>query len=144
MHHQQFLEVLAFHLFEALPAHFCKREFGVEQNLGGVSILSQDFLGKIFRTENPCLFQDVGPFDDIFQFTHITGPIVLLERLDDKRVNPLNVLKIMLVEPFDQGINDLRYVFGAFPKRRQLDRKNTETVIKVPAETSFLTESTEV
>ena len=87
MHHQQFLEVLAFHLFEALPAHFCKREFGIEQHLGGVSVLSQDFLGKIFRPENPCLFQDVGPFDDIFQFTYITGPIVLLERLDDKRVN---------------------------------------------------------
>ena len=144
MHHQQFLEVLAFHLFEALPAHFCKGEFGIEQHLGGMSVLNKDFLGKIFRAENPCLFQDVGPFDDIFQFTYVAGPIVLFERLDDKRVNPLNVLKIMLVEPFDQGINDLRYVLGPFPKRRLLDRKNTETVIKVPAETSFLTESTEV
>ena len=103
MHHQQFLEVLAFYLFKALPAHFRKGEFGIEQHFGGMSVLNKDFLGKIFRAENPCLFQDVGPFDDIFQFTYVAGPIVLFERLDDKRVNPLNVLKIMLVEPIRSG-----------------------------------------
>src|ERR1041385_6030597 len=77
-----------------------------------------------------------GALDDVLEFTDVAGPIVRLELLNVgggqvPRLDPEFARRF-----FEKVLRESRNVFGAFSKRRQLNRENAQPVIKILTESS--------
>ena len=80
------------------------------------------------------LGQQDGPFNAVFQFPYISGPLMRQKRFNDGSGNPLDRLALLFCIFDDKMIGQQDDVVTAVLQGRQVQRKNAEPVIKVRAE----------
>src|SRR5215475_10859234 len=78
--------------------------------------------------------QDYGPLDEVLQFAQISGPVVPGKRFHRFRSNSIDALIHPACEFVHEVSDEEGNVALTFAKRRQSDRENVETIIKVASE----------
>src|SRR5712671_2371263 len=84
--------------------------------------------GEIFGFEN-----NHGPLDDVLQLADITGPGIRYQKVQSLLVNPADALACFSRKTVDEVLDQQENVFFSFPQRRNLNRKNVETVKQIAA-----------
>src|SRR6266581_6447455 len=84
--------------------------------------------GEIFGFEH-----NHGPLDDVLQLADITGPGIRYEKIQSLLVNPADTLSCFSSETIDEVLDQQGNVFSSFSQRRNLNRKNIETVKQIAA-----------
>src|SRR5712671_6497489 len=72
-----------------------------------------------------------GPLDDVLQLADITGPRIRYKKVQSLLVNPPDALSCFSREPINEVLDQHGNVFSSFSQRRNLNRKNVETVKQI-------------
>ena len=64
----------------------------------------------------------------MLEFPHITGPVVGIENIQNFRVYVYNILKEFPVKIQYEAFGQKRYIFHAFPQRRNVQVNHSQTV----------------
>src|SRR5260370_31213181 len=90
------------------------------------------------ESKRPFLPQDDSPLDRVLEFAYVAGPLIGGElvqcSLADLRLGTIHPTRALSDEMRDER----PYVLAAFSQRRDLDRKNAQTIEKVFAETTLV------
>ncbi len=82
--------------------------------------------------------------DGTLQFTDVSGPVVLDERLHRVRRNRTNVLSKLAIEQLDEVFHQDRDVIRTIAQRRQLNRENVQPIEQVLTKLALLDEQFQV
>src|SRR5215831_13239159 len=91
-----------------------------------------------FDAEGAVAAEDDGPLDDVFEFAHVTGPVVGFEQLHRAPVNSVDGATEAFAVLGGEMRGQQRDVFGALAQRRQPQREDVQPVIEIAAEPSGL------
>src|SRR6266404_4361662 len=70
-------------------------------------------------------------FDNVFQLTHIAGPVITRKHVYGRRRNALNPLTVLARILLEKMIRQEQHVRLALTQGRHEDRKNVETIVEV-------------
>jgi hypothetical protein len=89
---------------------------------------------QVVAVDGPLFAEQHGPFDAVFQFTHIAGPVVGHEHIDGRRGEPLDLPAVLFGIALQKKVRQQQDIRFALPQRRHVDGKHVQPVIQVAAE----------
>ena len=96
---EKLAEVVSFNRFDTLLACLRQgRKRGVSRCFDS-GIIFKKLTGKAVYRQHGGRFQNVGSFNQVFQFANISRPIVALECLDHLRIDIMDFLGLEFIEP---------------------------------------------
>jgi hypothetical protein len=77
-------------------------------------------------------------FDDVFEFTHVAGPVVPDEAVQRLGIDTDDRLSVTFRELSDEAFDEIRDVSAAFAQRRQMDREDLQAIVEILPERALL------
>src|SRR5215831_1132525 len=91
---------------------------------------------RVVEPQHIAARQQNGPFDDVLQFSNVSGPGVRLQRFDRPRSESESTPAVALRGLLEEMCREARKVFGSLAERWQHNRKHAEAIEQVAAETT--------
>jgi hypothetical protein len=102
----------------------------VDPGIGAFRVIGH-FPGKMGKLDDLILTEDESPFDDVFQFPDVAGPVVSHEQGQDFAADSVNRAVLEAVEVFDELVGQQRDILFPLPQRRELQSDHVDPVIEV-------------
>src|SRR5215467_551336 len=71
------------------------------------------------------------PLDDVAELADVAGPRVIAEAHQGRRVHPLDLPSVLLVELGDEGLHEERDVLGPLAQRRERDGQHIDPIVQI-------------
>src|SRR5207253_7246704 len=92
---------------------------------------AQQLVREAVDDERPGASHNERAIDDVAQLAHIARPVVLLQRLDEVRLDIVDFLLFCLIQLLQKEVREERNVLESLSKRRDLDRENVQAVVEI-------------
>ncbi len=88
--------------------------------------------------DHPFFAEQYGPLDAVFQFTDVSGPVIIHEHVNGGRRKTADILTVLLGVFFEEMIRQQQHIGLTLPQRGHIDRKHVEPVIQIAAKRPIL------
>jgi len=98
---------------------------------GCCNMVAEQFSRQMRNLNASCLTEDKGPFDEVFKFPDVAGPVMNHQQGESFCAHVGDGLLLQAIESIDKLAHKKRDVFFASPQSGQFDTDDIHTVIKI-------------
>ena len=93
---------------------------------------------RIVYVEDRRFTKNHSSLDDVLQLTNIPRPVIVLKYFQRRSINRGYFLSRLLGVALHEIFGEQRDILDSFAKRRNVDRKHIQTIVKVASEVAFV------
>ena len=112
---------------------FVKAE-AAARGAGAAALRALQGAGQVMGAQHGIFADEHGAFHDVFQLTHVAGPVVLQQKVDGRRGNAPYRAVVFLAEHAQKMLREGQNVLRPFAQRRNEHGKDIDAVVQILAE----------